>query len=67
MYRCPPIVKLILYVKLQYNQINFMIDGNQCPPNLSVDRKVNLIFYIMEIDIRRSLISLDCIVLYILS
>ena len=46
MYRCPPIVKLILYAKLQYNQINFTIDEHQCPPNLSVNRKVYLIHYI---------------------
>ena len=29
-----------------------------------VDRKVNLIFNTMEIDVRRLLSSLDCIVLY---
>ena len=34
---------LILYAKLQYNQINFTIDGHQFPPNLSVDRIVHLI------------------------
>ena len=39
----PQIVKLILYSKSQYNQINFTIDGHQFLSNLSVVRKVHLI------------------------
>ena len=31
----------------------------------TVDRKVNLIFYTMEIYVRRSLSALDCILLYV--
>ena len=36
-------VQLILYAKLQYNQINFTIYGHKCPPNFSVDCQIHLI------------------------
>ena len=41
-----------------------MISGQNWTTLMSVDPKVNLICYIIEIDIRRSLTSLNCIVLY---
>ena len=55
------------------DQENSTISGQIRRTSVSVDRKVNLICYIyyniiiiiMEIDIRRSLTSLDCIVVYV--
>ena len=41
------------------------INGQLLRTSMSVDHKVNLIRYIMEIDVRGSLSSLDCIVLYV--
>ena len=60
------ISKLVFYYIVNiWDQYKFTISGHIRQTSMSVDRKVNLIFYIMEIDIRRSLTSLDCIVLYV--
>ena len=47
---------------INYDQENFTISGQIRQTSMSINRKIKLIGYIMEIDIRGLLTSLDYIV-----